>query len=190
MELKMKKIYQAVFFFSFVFNANAESFFDNSIYGVALISQNVEFEIDDNGTITSGSDSGTGLGLYIEKYYKRKFRLNGTWNYVSYDGYYITGLTTSVDYLLPVNNQVSFFGGAALGLAMQKFSDASLSESSIGLVYGAQTGVIGYINRNLMLELGYRYRPTKLETDITSTVGMTNTVNDLSETYLNVILKF
>lgn len=167
---------------------HAENFLDNTILGVAFISQNVDTEISGTGVTTS--ESGSGLGIYLDKYYKRKYRFNGTLSYITYDDFDITQLMVSADYLMPVNSSISFFGGGSIGGAIQTYSDASLSDSAIGLVYGVQLGAIGYISKNLMLEAGYRLRPTNIETDIVTSPGTTATVDDLSETYISILLMF
>lgn len=184
----MKKISAVLFLIFTSINVNAENFMDNTILGIAFINQTVDLEV--TGTTLTGSDSGSGLGIYLDKYYKKIYRFNGTLSYVSYDDFDISQLMVSADYLFPVSSEISFFGGAAVGGALQKYSDASVSDAALGLVYGVQTGAIAFINDNIMLELGYRLRPTSIETDIASVPGAVVTINDLSETYISLLLMF
>ncbi|RDH81165.1 MAG: hypothetical protein DIZ80_13695 [endosymbiont of Galathealinum brachiosum] len=184
----MKNICAIFFILLLSTKANAEGFFDNTIFGIAFINQNVDIEV--TGTNAgSFSDSGSGLGLYLDKYYKKKYRFNSTLSYVTYDTFDITELIFSADYLVPVSPQISFFGGAALGGALQTFSDSSASDGALGAVYGVQLGGIVFINNNLMLEAGYRLRPTSIETEITGSTDIV-TIDDLSETYISLLLMF
>jgi len=184
----MKKISVVLFLIFTSINVNAESFMDNTILGIAFINQTVDIEA--TGTTLTGSDSGSGLGIYLDKYYKKTYRFNGTFSYVTYDDFDISQLMVSADYLLPISPEISFFGGVAAGGALQKYSDASLSDAALGLVYGVQTGAIAYINKNIMLELGYRLRPTSIETEVVISPGTVVTINDLSETYISLLLMF
>lgn len=184
----MKKVSVVLFLLLASINVNAENFMDNTILGIALINQTVDIET--TGTAITGSDSGTGLGLYLDKYYKKTYRFNGTLSYVTYDNFDISQLMVSADYLIPASSEISFFGGAAIGGALQKYSDASVSDAALGLVYGVQTGGIVFINDNIMLELGYRLRPTSIETEIVTSPGTVVTINDLSETYISLLLMF
>ena len=186
--IKMKKISTVLFLFFISINVNAENFMDNTILGIAFINQTVDIEA--TGTTVTGSDSGSGIGVYLDKYYNKIYRFNGTLSYVSYDDFDISQLMVSADYLFPVSPEISFFGGVAIGGALQKYTDASVSDAALGLVYGVQTGAIAYINDNIMLELGYRLRPTSIETDVTSIPGTVVTINDLSETYISLLLMF
>ena len=58
------------------------------------------------------------------------------------------------------------------------------------MVYGAQLGGIVFISDNLMLELGYRLRLTNLETEISTAPGTTETIDQLNETYLSLVVSF
>jgi len=171
-------------------NVNAESFFDNTIIGVTFINQSVDIEVTGPGSIGLGSDTGSGFGLYLDKYYKQKYRFNSTLSFISYDAFDITQLMVSADYLFPMNPQVSLFSGASLGAAAQKYTESSVTDSAVGAVYGVQAGAIVFINDNLMLEAGYRLRPTSIETDIASSPGTVSTIDDLSETYISLLLMF
>jgi len=184
----MKKIYVVFFLLFTSINVNAENFMDNTILGIAFINQSVDIEA--TGTTLSGSDSGTGLGIYLDKYYKKTYRFNGTFSYITYDDFDIAQLMVSADYLFPMSPEISFFGGAAIGGALQKYGEASISDAALGLVYGVQTGAIAFINDNIMLEVGYRLRPTSIETEVTSLPGAVVSINDLSETYISLLLMF
>ncbi len=168
----------------------ADGIFDNTIIGLAFISQSAEIEVNGVGQNASFSETGSGLGLYIDKYYNRTYRVNGTLSYVSYDNFDIGEIIFSADYLLPINENLSFFGGAALGAATQKYTDAGVSDSALGAVYGLQAGAILYISKSIMLEAGYRFRPTSIETELARTQGDISTVTDLSESYFSLLLMF
>ncbi|MCW8934374.1 MAG: porin family protein [Gammaproteobacteria bacterium] len=184
----MKKICVLLFLIFTSINVNAENFMDNTILGIAFINQTVDMET--TGSALTASDSGSGLGIYLDKYYKKKYRFNGTFSYVTYDDFDISQLMVSADHLFPVSPEISFFGGVAAGGALQKYTDASVSDSALGLVYGVQTGAIAFINDNIMLELGYRLRPTSIETEVIAAPGTVVTINDLSETYISILLMF
>ena len=166
-----------------------DELFSNLLIGVAVIDQSADVSMTSGTTTTTSSEDGSGFGIFADKYYKGKYRLNATWNYVDYDDFYISSLTASADYLFPYNANITFFTGGTIGGAMQSYSDASVTDSAVGLVYGVQVGGIGYVNKHLMLELGYRLRPTDLETDFEAT-GATGTVDELSEMYLSILLMF
>jgi len=170
--------------------AQAESFFDNTIIGLAFISQSAKIEVSGAGQDISFSENGSGLGLYIDKYYNRIYRVNATLSYVSYDNFDIGEIIFSADYLLPVNESLSFFGGAALGAATQKYTNAGVSDSALSAVYGLQAGAILYVNKYIMIEAGYRFRPTNIETELAATQSDISTVTDLSESYLSLLLMF
>jgi len=85
---------------------------------------------------------------------------------------------------------LAVFGGVAAGAAGQKYSDSSFSDMSLAPVYGAQLGGIMFVSDSLMLELGYRLRLTNLETEITTIPASIDTVDQLNETYLSLILSF
>lgn len=187
----MRKIAVILFVLLLSNNSNAEGIFDNTIFGLTYINQNADISITSPASTLPRSYSGSGFGLYLDKYYKRKFRFNGTLSYINYESFDLGQLMVSADYLIPLNARYSFFTGAAVGGAIQKYSDASsIADSSIGTVYGVQAGVIAYINDYLMVELGYRLRPANIETELTSVADAVITVDDLSETYLSFLLMF
>ena len=186
----MKNIISLLIFMMLSSSVHSESFFNNTIIGVAFINQSADFTINGPDSVVSGSDSGSGFGLYLDKYYKRTYRLNGTLSYISYSAFDISELIFSADYLYPINSHISFFGGLAAGGAIQKYTASNITDSASGLVYGAQLGAIAYINDNLMLEAGYRLRPTSIETELDSLPGAISTVDDLSETYFSILLMF
>ncbi|VAW69803.1 hypothetical protein MNBD_GAMMA09-379 [hydrothermal vent metagenome] len=171
--------------------SQAKGFFNNTILGLAYINQTAEIEVSGTGpTITRQSESGTGFSIYLDKYYNRSFRLSTALSYVSYINFDLGQLTIATDYLIPVSEEISFFGGLSLGAVTQKYANANLTETSLGSVYGAQAGVIIYLNKYLMLEGGYRYRPASIETEITGTTGAISTVTDLSESYFSLLFMF
>lgn len=167
-----------------------ESFFSNLSYGIMFISQSVDVTNNNGTTSVTNSESGSGIGIYADKFYKQQYRFNGTLSYISYDNFIITSLTAAADYLVPVSANVALFGGLAAGGAGQKYNSSSFSDMSLALVYGAQLGGIMFVNDNLMLELGYRLRSTSLETNIATTPASTDSIDQLNETYLSLIVSF
>lgn len=167
-----------------------ESFFSNLSYGIMFISQSVDVTNTSGTTSTTGSETGSGIGIYADKFYKNKYRFNGTFSYVSYDNFVITSLTAAADYLMPVSGNLALFGGVAAGVAGQKYTNSSFSDMSMAMVYGAQLGGIMFVSDNLMLELGYRLRLTNLETEITTIPASIDTIDQLNETYLSLIFSF
>lgn len=166
-----------------------EPFFSNLSYGIMFISQSVDVTNNTGTTSTTGSETGSGIGIYADKFYQNQYRFNGTLSYVSYDNFIITSLTAAADYLYPINANVALFGGVAAGGAGQKYSSSSFSDMSMALVYGAQLGGIMFVSDNLMLELGYRLRMTSLETEII-TPASTENIDQMNETYLSLIISF
>lgn len=180
-------------FILFISNsANAEGMFDNTIFGIAFINQSAELEITNSGQVDSGSVTGSGFGLYLDKYVSKKYRFNTTLSYVSYDAFDVAQLMISADYLVPINGQISLFGGVAAGGALQSYTNSSSSDGALGAVYGGQLGGIMFVNDHLMLELGYRFRPTSgIETEIVDQSNtITSTITDLSETYFSILIMF
>ena len=167
-----------------------ESFFSNMSFGLAFIGQNVDVTNKNGATSTTSSESGSGIGIYADKFIDGNYRLNGTLGYVSYDNFIITSLTAAADYIVPLNPSFALFGGLAAGGAGQKYSNSSFSDMSLAMVYGAQLGGIVFISDNLMLELGYRLRLTNLETEISTAPGTTETIDQLNETYLSLVVSF
>ena len=186
----MKKLSAIIILICAPMVSHAEGLLNNAVLGVAIIHQDAEIEVSGNGGSASSTENGTGIGIYLDKYEQQKYRYNGTFSFISYDNFDITDLVLSADYLLPVNHNVTFFGGAAFGGAIQKYSDASLGDAALGAVYGVQVGGIAYMSENFILEAGYRFRPTKLETEVDAPSGTLVTVSDLSSTYLSLQLKF
>jgi len=185
----MKKFFLLLILFSISTSGRGANFMDNTVIGIAFINQSVKMELTGPNISVSDSASGSGFGIYLDKYYKRNYRFNGTLAFFGYSGFDITELIFSADYLLPMNDNITLFAGLALGGALQKYNSASLTDSALGGVYGAQLGAIAYINKNLMLELGYRYRPASIETEISGT-NLVNTINDMSESYFSILLMF
>lgn len=167
-----------------------ESFFSNMSLGLVFIGQSVDVTNKNGATSTTSSESGSGIGIYADKFIDGNYRLNGTLSYVSYDNFIITSLTASADYIIPLNPSFALFGGLAAGGAGQKYSNSSFSDMSLAMVYGAQLGGIVFISDNLMLELGYRLRLTNLETEISTAPGTTETIDQLNETYLSLMVSF
>lgn len=170
--------------------AKEPSFFDNTRIGLVLISQSLDVTSTNGGGSTVSSKTGSGLGIYLDKFYGGQYRVNGTLSYVSYDNFVISSLTFAGDYLLPLNANLAIFGGIAIGGVGQKYTNSTVGDMSLAPVYGAQLGGIIFISDNLMMEVGYRLRLTKLETNITSAPGTVENIDQMNETYLSLILSF
>ncbi len=170
------------------FTASAESFFQDATIGIAVISQSADVSISGSGDSNATSESGIGMGVYLEKYDQKKYRYNATFSIIGYDDFDIYGLVASADYILPLNYNFSAFAGVSAGAAMQNYT--SISDSAVAPVYGVQFGGILYVSDQLMLELGYRIRPTSLETEVEIPAGTVVEVDDLSEAYLNILIGF
>ena len=166
-----------------------DELFTDLLYGVAIMNQSADVTVGTGASATTTSEDGSGFSIFADKYYRGKYRFNGSFSYVDYDDFYISTAMAAADYLIPYNANITFFAGASAGGAIQVYSDSSLTDGALGLVYGVQLGGIAYVNKNLMLELGYRFRPTDLETDL-ETTSTTATVDELSETYLSIMLMF
>ena len=170
--------------------AKEEPFFSNIQFGLVFISQSLDVISSNGTTTTTSSESGSGFGIYADKFIGDKYRLNGTLSYVSYDNFAIISATTAADYIVPMNANLALFGGLAAGVAGQKYTDSSVSDMSLAMVYGAQLGGILFVSDNLMLELGYRLRLTNLETEITTAPGNTDTIEQLNEGYISFVVLF
>ena len=96
----------------------------------------------------------------------------------------------SADYLVPLNQTVSLFAGLTGGPGLQKYSDAGISDASLGLVYGAEIGGIAYVNSNLMIESGYRRKLSNMKTEVTSISGMNSALDEVNEFYFSFLLMF
>jgi len=186
----MKKLISILFLSLFVSHTQASNILDGAVFGVSLIRQDVNLLINTPGSAFSRNESATGMGVYLDKYYKRKYRFNSTLSYVAYDSFDLTELTVSADYLIPLNQSVSFFAGLSGGGGLQKYSDAGISDASFGLVYGAEIGGIAYVNSNLMLESGYRKKLSNIDTEVTSVSGMVVDLDEINEFYFSFILMF
>ena len=186
----MKKLISILFLSLFVSHTQAGNILDGAVFGVSLIRQDVNLAIDIQGSAVSSNESATGMGVYIDKYYKRKFRLNSTLSYVAYDSFDLAALTVSADRLIPLNQRVSFFAGLSGGAGMQKYNDVGISDASFGLVYGVEIGGIAYVNSNLMIESGYRKKLSNIKTEVTSVSGMVVDLDEVNEFYFSFLLMF
>jgi hypothetical protein len=169
---------------------------DQLYYGLALINQQLTQDIQtvSPASISTVKETGTGLGLYADYFYKGDYRFNGTFSYISYNTFSFISLTASADYLFPIDSNFTLFTGVTAGVAGMKFNDASAGDMSLGTLYGIQAGAIAFLSNGIMIELGYRIRPASVETDIldpaTKVLIATSTVDELNETYLNLVITF
>jgi len=184
------KISRYLSIFGFLLLSNTSQA-DQLFYGIALISQQLTQDVTviSTASTTTVKDTGSGLGFYADYYYKGSYRFNGTLSYVDYDDFNTISLTASADYLIPVDSRLTFFAGVSAGGAGMKFNSSSVSDMSLGTVYGLQAGAIAFLPNGLMLELGYRLRSANIETDIVNPTA-TSTVDELNETYLNFVIRF
>ena len=106
---------------------------DQLYYGIALISQELTQKIQPispSGPLATSKDSGSGLGLYADYFYKGDYRFNGTFSYIDYDTFNFISLTASADYLFPIDASFTLFTGITAGGAGMKFNDSGLSDMS------------------------------------------------------------
>ena len=162
----------------------------NIIPGIALINQSADITMKSPVGNSSTSDDGSGLGISFDLYHNRLVRFNVTGSYVGYDLFDVAKISVSADYLFPIDNRIALFGGISTGGVLQKYSDAGLTDSAVSIEYGAQLGVIGSINNRLMLESGYRYRPTDITTDVATAPGTSFNVESLDELYISILMIF
>lgn len=168
----------------------AEFYGDNLLFGVSLIRQYAEMETLVTGATSSLSETGAGLGFYLDKYVQRNFRINGTFSYVVYSEFDVIELMFSADYLIPANETFSFFVGVAGGGIGQKHMNAVASDYALGGAYGAQFGAMKFINENIMVEMGYRYRQSNITTDVGTTVESRITLEQVNEFYFSTLFMF
>ncbi len=189
MQLLIRTLFLLVLFLPQVYAA--ENFFNTSSKGFALIHQQADVEITSaTGDRSVYSETATGLGVFAEKYYQQKYRVNAAWSYLPYEQYAISEVVVSVDYMIPLHYNFSLFGGLAGGIALHKFDNSSWSDAALSPVFGAQGGVMLYVNENVFIEAGYRFRSTSLETNVESPIGTEFTIDDLSESYISLQLSF
>ena len=186
----MKQLLNSLLLVLAVNSVQAEGILDDTVFGMSIINQNVSSTINISGNAANVDDSGTGFGIYLDKYYKRTYRFNSTLSYVGYDLFDLAELSLSADYLVPLNQKISLFVGLSVGGGMQKYSDSGMSEASFGFMYGVEIGGIAYMNRNLMMELGYRQKNTSIETGVTSSSNSLATLDEIDELYLSFIVMF
>ena len=189
------KIMRRLFVISFLLiSTTAQS--DQLYYGLALINQQLTQEVNviSPASTSTIKETGSGLGIYADYFYKNKYRFNGTISYITYDDLNLTSISFAADYLFPYGSSFTLFTGVSAGGATIQFSGNSVTDVSFGSVYGVQAGAIAFISSGLMLEVGYRYKPANIETEIldpgTQAKIATSTVDELSETYINLVIIF
>lgn len=186
----MNNLIKIILLFSLSPALYADYYSERYIPGIRVIQQYADIK-KSSGTISqTSSDSGNGLGLYVEKYYDNSYRQSSSLSYVVFNDFDIIGLNYSADYLFPMNDNISLFSGLSLGMAIQKYNNTSISNSSFGFNYGVQFGAMNFINENIMLELAFLLKLTNLTTEIDSTPASSNTINSLSEINFNILLMF
>lgn len=169
---------------------SAERFLDDLNFGVSVLNQESSLTLKTAGNNIRYTNDATGIELYAEHYYRGKYRYKGSLARIAYDDFDITELVVAADYLIPMNPQFSLFAGGAAGVAVQQFADTGLSDSSSGLLYGAQLGGIYYLNKYFMAELGYRLRFTQLETEVNGASNSRIELEQLDEMYISLLLMF
>ena len=121
-------MYQRILLVCLLLMASPLSRAADIFYGIAIINQEVDVSITDAANTTTVSDDGTGIGVFADTYYKGIYRFNGTVSYVDYTDFYITSVTASADYLIPINATFTFFAGVSAGVTGQVYSDSSISD--------------------------------------------------------------
>jgi len=179
--------------------STSNSLAENILYGISFINQDITQEIKPtSGSSSQVETSGSGLGIYADLFYKNQYRFNATLSYIGHTGsninnFNFTSLTASADYLIPIDSNFTFFTGVTVGTAAMIFDGSSISDAALGSLYGVQAGAIILLPANIMLELGYRIRPAKIETDIvgsSGTISGISSVDELSETYFSLVIYF
>ena len=183
----MKFLLKALMLCAISLPVYASGLLDNLRYGIALVNQNETLELKSGGTVASASHSSSGFALFAEKYYRKKFRFSGSLGLTSHPGNKIINATLSADYLYPIDGRTALFGGLAAGGAGQQYDGSSLTDMSMGLVYGAQLGALFYINHYLSIDLGYRLRISSLKSEVTGTSD-TITATGLDELYVGFVI--
>ena len=186
----MIRFISGLFFVLASCNLYAESFLDNAIFGVSVINQDINLEVKQPGNTLNLTESGTGVGVYLDKYYAGKYRFNSTISYVAYDEFDLASLSLSADYLVPFNKELSFFVGVSGGAGMQQHAEQSVSDASVGLIYGVQLGGIAYLSKQVMAEIGYRQKSANIVTDVTAANITETVINEVDEIYLSLLLMF
>jgi len=167
----------------------ADNLLNNLRYGITLLNQDLSFDIDSATGVVSDSQNASGFAVFAEKYSQQKYRFSGSLGLVSYTGSKVLSANLSADYLYPISGRTALYGGMSLGAAGQQYDGNSLSDMSLGLVYGGQLGTLFFINKNLTLDLAYRLRSTDLESNI-STSGSSITTTRLDEIALGFVVSF
>jgi len=173
----------------FCTSIQAGSLLSNLRYGVTLLSQNITFDIDSGTGVQSDSQSSSGFAVYAEKFYHQKYRFSGSVGLVSHTGSKIVTTTLSADYLYPIDGRTALYGGLAAGGAGQQYEGASLSDMSLGLLYGGQLGVLFFINNHLTIDLAYRLRSANLEANVAANSSLITTTS-LDEVALGLVINF
>jgi hypothetical protein len=169
---------------------SAERFLDDLSFGVSVVRQESSLTLTTAENNTRYVDDATGVELYAEHYHQGKYRYKGSFAYIAYEGFDITELVVSADYLLPMSPQLSLFVGGSSGAVLQQFPEAGVSDSSLGLLYGGQLGGIYYLNKHFMAELGYRLRLTSLKTRVNDVSNSFIEFDQLDEVYISLLLMF
>ncbi len=186
----MKSYKQIFILFLFSGNVLASGTSSETHYGISLMQQTAELEIIHSLGVDRKTENGTGIAAYLEKYYSTKYRLNASLGFISYDEFYILESILSIDYLMPLTAKSRLFAGISTGAAMQTFENADASDGAVSFIYGVQLGAMSYFEYDKMFELGFRLRPTRLETNVEQPQGTRVEVDSLNEIYVNFWVKF
>lgn len=186
MPINMQTTLKFLLLLCFSLPSHAEYFRDKYIFGASYIQQYADLKADRGGA----SDTGNGFGLYLDKYIKHQYRINSTLAYIHYSTFDVTELIIAADYLIPVQTTVSAFVGASVGLASQKYSDASLSDSATGSIKGLQLGIIKYLDDEYLIEIGLRKRTADIKTVIATVPESHSTITNLDEAYIGILFMF
>lgn len=169
---------------------SAEQFLDDLSFGVSVVRQESSLSLITADNKSRYTEDATGIELYAEHYHLGKYRYKGSLAHIAYDGFDVSELVASSDYLIPLNPQFSLFAGGAVGFALQQFPDTDLSDTSSSLLYGIQLGGIYYLNKHFMTEAGYRLRLTSLKTELGDAGNSRIEIDQLDEMYISLLVMF
>jgi len=186
MPINMKTLLKLLLPLCFASPLHAGYFEDNYLFGASYIQQFADLKAERG----SASETGNGVAVYLDTYIKHQYRIKSTLGYIYYEGFDITEMVFSADYLFPIRDSFSAFAGVGLGVASQKYKDATLGDAASDSVYGTQIGIIKYINNSHLLELGIRQRNTGIQTVVDSIPVSTVRLKSLNEVYLSVLFMF
>ncbi len=185
----MKYLHIILLFMSLSVSAQAGSLLKNLRYGVGAVNQKLVFDAVSDTSSVNTSESNTGFSIFAEKFFKRKYRVSGSAEFVSHTDSKIISTTLSADYIHPIDGRTALYGGLAIGGVGQQYNGSSLTDMSLGTLTGAQLGAVFFINNHLTIDLAYRLRRTNLEAEVAGT-NVLITTTDLDALALGFVINF